>query len=330
MRIFDIAIVSVAAGIAVPPASAQVIYRLTPIGAHPSASGLNNAGEVVGTDTAPGSVSKGYLWRRGVTTDLSALGIVHAGGINDKGQVACTLQTGRACIYFSGMVQDLDPTGIGSYATAINNKGVVAGAYTYDLAKSRFTAAIFTDGKIESLGVPGDLNGNSGAQAINDAGQVVGTGGGGIQRSNGFLYSNGVVTVMGDFGGEFSDAYAINREGWVVGFGTAPLGDSHGYVYRNGKLVDLLQYGAGSANGVNDEGVTVGEGTRCTDICVTYPFVYKRGVFDDLNARLDPATGAGWIRQSAIAINNRGQILGYGTNPNGDTRAFLLTPERNQ
>ena len=43
----------------------------------------------------------------------------------------------------------------------------------------------------------------------------------------------------------------------------------------------------------------------------------------DLNNYL--LNGAGWTLQYAEAINNAGQITGYGT-INGQTHAFLLTP----
>ena len=42
----------------------------------------------------------------------------------------------------------------------------------------------------------------------------------------------------------------------------------------------------------------------------------------DLNNYLD-ASGAGWTLQYALAINNNGQIVGYGTF-GGNTEAFLL------
>ena len=44
----------------------------------------------------------------------------------------------------------------------------------------------------------------------------------------------------------------------------------------------------------------------------------------DLSAAVDPALG--WTRNSAKAINDSGQIAGYGTAPDGHTRAFLLCP----
>ena len=54
-------------------------------------------------------------------------------------------------------------------------------------------------------------------------------------------------------------------------------------------------------------------------------FLYQPdGTMIDLNAAVDPALG--WTLNSAKAVNDSGQIAGYGTAPDGNTRAFLLTP----
>jgi probable HAF family extracellular repeat protein len=45
----------------------------------------------------------------------------------------------------------------------------------------------------------------------------------------------------------------------------------------------------------------------------------------NLNDLLDPS-GAGWTLRDAIAINDAGQIVGYGTSPPGAQHGFLLTP----
>jgi probable HAF family extracellular repeat protein len=45
----------------------------------------------------------------------------------------------------------------------------------------------------------------------------------------------------------------------------------------------------------------------------------------DLNTLIDPSSG--WILQYANSINNNGWIVGFGTNPAGYTRAYLLIPE---
>ena len=47
-------------------------------------------------------------------------------------------------------------------------------------------------------------------------------------------------------------------------------------------------------------------------------------VLEDINNLIDP--NSQWIIEEANDINNKGQIIGYGINPNGETHAFLLNP----
>jgi hypothetical protein len=44
----------------------------------------------------------------------------------------------------------------------------------------------------------------------------------------------------------------------------------------------------------------------------------------DLNELIDPE--AGWELDTALDINERGQIIATGDSPNGEFRAFLLSP----
>jgi probable HAF family extracellular repeat protein len=80
---------------------------------------------------------------------------------------------------------------------------------------------------------------------------------------------------------------------------------------------------ASAAFGINDNGIVVGQsaapgGSRA--------FVWMNvGGIKDLNNLLD-SSAAGWTLHAATAINNAGQIVGYGTTPGGATHAFLLTP----
>src|SRR5262249_57114634 len=57
---------------------------------------------------------------------------------------------------------------------------------------------------------------------------------------------------------------------------------------------------------------------------IPHAFLFIDGKLTDLNS-LMPAD-SGWILNSANAINNKGQIVGYGTNAAGQTHGFLLTP----
>ena len=53
-----------------------------------------------------------------------------------------------------------------------------------------------------------------------------------------------------------------------------------------------------------------------------HAFLYSNGTMTDLNALIP----SGWTLEQANAINDAGQIVGYGYNPQGQQDAFLLTP----
>ena len=61
------------------------------------------------------------------------------------------------------------------------------------------------------------------------------------------------------------------------------------------------------------------------DVGLTFhAFLYSNGTMTDLNNLISPSFG--WTLESATAINDNGQIVGYGLGPSGQTDAFLLTP----
>jgi probable HAF family extracellular repeat protein len=74
---------------------------------------------------------------------------------------------------------------------------------------------------------------------------------------------------------------------------------------------------------VNKDGTIVGQSEISPG--VNHAFVWTNGAgMQDLNGLvLTP----GWTLQEARGINDKGQIVGFGINPQGQTHAFLLTPE---
>jgi probable HAF family extracellular repeat protein len=170
-------------------------------------------------------------------------------------------------------------------------------------------------------------NGVSEAWDINDAGQVVG----GAQTSAGythaFLYYGGGMTDLGalvPYGD--SSANAINNLGQVVGDAAPNAGTpSHAFLYSAGSMVDLGTLagddsGASFAKGINDAGWVVGNAWTGSAV---HAFLYDGAGMVDLNDLIDPSLG--WTLQNAEAINNGGQIVGYGFRGDNEARAFLLT-----
>jgi probable HAF family extracellular repeat protein len=90
-------------------------------------------------------------------------------------------------------------------------------------------------------------------------------------------------------------------------------------------MVDLGGLGLGTdVLGMNDLDQIVGY-VETPVSNVFDAFVYTPGSgFKLLNNVIPP--NSGWTLTEATAINNAGEIVGFGTNPQGNTDAFLLTP----
>lgn len=149
----------------------------------------------------------------------------------------------------------------------------------------------------------------SAAQAINDFGIVVGSAE--IANGNGhaFIYDGTkMIDFLGTPEGEQSNAYAINDFGQIIG--DRGVG---GFIYSNGVVTDLGSLGAEGAtpNALNIFGQVVGRSRRRDGTFAA--FLYSDGKMIDLNTLL-PA-GSNWILGEARGINDFGQIVGIGTNP---------------
>ena len=231
-------------------------------------------------------------------------------GVNDAGEVVGQSSTaGRsthAFAYVAGRMVDLDPgTGNASQAVGINNSGevVVTGG-----SGRNEQGLVYRDGKWRSLGVP------SRANAVNDAGDVVG---GGVNGTTLFMH-DGTQLVLGALPGQTtSAAYAINNADEAAGYS-----GSHAVLFRNRQVIDLGTLGgsASIAYGINDAGTVVGESRyTASSSNGTHAFVSRNGQMTDLGA-LAP----GGLTH-ADDINNRGEIVGtasLGAGISADLHAF--------
>jgi probable HAF family extracellular repeat protein len=211
---------------------------------------------------------------------------------------------------------------------------MVVGASDYEgMAFSPQHAFLYSGGQTTDLGTfpPGYEEMQSGANAINDGGQVVGVSDTKSGAQHAFLYSNGKMSDLGSVGGN-SNALGINNAGEIIGttsnsaFIVNPLNAQNpkgantlpdqAWIYVNGKMIDI---GDGAAQAINQAGEVVGTSDG-------FAFLYVNGKMIDLNSLLPE--NSGWQLQDATAINNYGVVVGEGTYK-GQERAFVLytTPE---
>jgi probable HAF family extracellular repeat protein len=137
----------------------------------------------------------------------------------------------------------------------------------------------------------GGLDNNSTAFGMNDLGQVVGFSGSGAA-----LFSNGTVTQLGGFE---TEAFGINNSGQIVG-----SAGPHAALFSNGAVIDLAPMGGGSmAFSINDSGQAVGFSTWTNSTPnVRHAVLFSNGTVTDLGSLGDNSV--------AFSINSAGQAVG--------------------
>jgi probable HAF family extracellular repeat protein len=255
-------------------------------------NGINRQGLAVGSSSSS-TESVAVLWTNGVPVDLGTLGGTYsvATGINASGEVAG----------YSDISSGSTEAFVWSKATGMQGLGLFTGG-DYSLAN-----AINRFGQVAGYA---DLNGGNPVYA--------------------FIWSK--TTGMRNLGRlpGYTDsfAYAINDLGQVAGdssvFGARPHATLWGKA--KGSMLDLgLLPGArySTAAGINNVGQVVGLDSYADYSSHAFVWNPSTGMLDLNN--LIPAN-SGWVLEFATAINDQGQIVGFGT-LNGQGEAFLLTPQ---
>ena len=250
--------------------------------------GIDNAGEVCGAAQPVGAVQYGATVYTGGTQ--YALQLPPAiGGLSFTSQAEAMSPNGAYAVgQWSGGVP---PETTGQYACLWTPKG---GSWT---AGSSFTDI---SGPIDNK-----LTGNSNyytpslALAVNNSGQVLCTLGGYIGASGlpAAIYNaaNGSVTLLGS--------------GFMIG--QAPNAPS-----------DSTTLDAGMTQMINDNGQVVGYEVVGG---VDHAAIWQNGTVADLNTLYHSSLPAGFVLNDAMAVDDKGDVAGFGTDGAGNTvQAFLV------
>ncbi len=150
--------------------------------------GINASGHVAGAAYDGGySAPHAFFYDGSKGTDIGVAGALGstALAINDNDQVVgyttSTNYIDRAFVYVAGSITDLGTLGgHHSYGLGINNSNVIVGGSFLDAADSLYHAFLYADGRMLDLNTMLDDTGSGWvlveARAINDVGQIVGTG----------------------------------------------------------------------------------------------------------------------------------------------------------
>ncbi len=269
---------------------------------------LNASSVMVGTVTGL-SISSPTVWQNGsaaTLSDWSGDNLGSALGLNDFGIV----------VGFSlSRTITLNP-----YATSYGSDH----------------ALVWTNGTASLLS---PLSGDSGAMAdsINDSGEVVGVSFSATAASDGSYLShavswiNGTVSALAPVSGaQSSGAWFVNTAGDVAGEATFADGTSHAVLWHNGVATDLgslTGYSWSQPSAINDLGQVVGTASTndsfdSTDGGVQHAVLWQNGKIVDLNSLLSANDGI--VLQSALSVNDAGEILCYGTDGNATDVTFIL------
>jgi probable HAF family extracellular repeat protein len=178
----------------------------------------------------------------------------------------------------------------------------------------------------------GTLGGaNSGANDINDAGQVAGDSGTTAGAEHAFITGGDRAGMMdlGTLGGTDSNAIGINEAGQVVGYSETAGGVSHAFITGPDGMGmrDLGTLGGANsgANGINDAGQVVGYSGTAGDATIHAFITGPNGAgMMDLNSLVDLPPGL--VLEQATGINNAGQVIAFAAIiPEPEIYALLLS-----
>ena len=267
------------------------------------------------------------VWRNGTITTLATGVNVHGCDMNNSGQVVGYQELDGsdqiACMWTEGGRTDI-AYGDAAVAVGINDAGHVVGTHDDYGARRGY---VWDGSATTDLNMPGAVD--SEAYDINNANQITGSvtyrdEGPRYTGSRGYsvLWDGGEGTFLHEVG-YHAFGGLINNVGQIMGYRYEE--NLRSVLWTDGVMVDLGDLGAGvtEAYDLNDLGQVVGAsgiGPREGHL-----FIWEDGAMSDLTLIL--SNGSPYLYDTAMQINNSGQILAAGWDVSGPAQcSFLLTP----
>lgn len=303
-----------------------VLTDISPAGQELSAArAINDAGWIAGAGQGDGRMP---MWKDGVFTGIISVPATEYGSwpvrILNSGDVLLNVEKHEypsAVFVRNGTAINLG--GLYSivghaWAADINTRGQIVGSSAYQSSGAAgydFRAFVWENGlmtELRNIGTAPCSNfperqcGYSEARDINESGRIVGSAfNGSILRAVLWDAATRTPHDLG-FGSGASRAVAINERGQIAG---DSWDGNEGFFLDNGVVLSIGSLGNGGTRvaAMNEEGVVAG--TSKTSGGEVHAFVWRRDTgMRDLGAGPFGATHVGTV---AIAINERGDILGY-------------------
>lgn len=304
-------------------------------------TGLNNSGVVVGQKGAMGFItgpngvgfqSLGNVFGRvGIDEAGEASSISRSNGFvfitppNSVTQITIATLPGASQNSFSGISSDGRITGQSCIAVSITetncSKIYFTGPHGVGVTEWIREGRFYND-PVKGINSSGQLIGNRGIPTVN---QVTG-----LYNTHAFLTGpNGTgYQDLGTLGGESSTAVGVNDSGQVAGTSELVAGQAKQRAFLTGPngaaMKDLGDLGGGQskANGLNNLGQVVGTSHVTTTDWDTAAFITGPNGVGMRNLTKEVSLPDNDLVKSALAINDKGQVLVDGTN----YKSYLLTP----
>jgi len=315
---------SLAAGLAqASPGYAE--YRVTIVGpANSQPTDINAAGAVVGIVPTGTLTYRSFVnYGKGpIGLNLSGASSNVAVAINDKGEILGNWTTSagqtRGYVYYRGSFRQINGPGGGpARYVDLNNAGYILAAAsppTTDPTGSNPRGYLRApNGTYRDIGTLPYENPTTQPEALNNRNQVTGESGSLFSPEipfHAFVWREGVMRQLGDFGYTPNYGLDINDRGQVAGYtSTETFREALATVWTHGRptLIDTRpagDYRFSTAQAINNHGHVVGNSNHLG------AFVYRGKRLESLNALIDRKSG--WNITFSRGINDAGQIVADG------------------